>query len=136
MRVSSSERAAPASKSGSSQSDGWSRHRGDAENADHASSSSPSGGAASGSASPRMAGTSPVPGSVQCGSSTPRPGVTIGDSGSDGGSATSSPGPQWSSSAGGSGSGSQLSSEAVQPPGSGVHASGSSGGIVLRPSRY
>src|SRR5207248_7946430 len=135
MRVSSSDRAVPASKSGSSQSDGWSRQRGVDENADQASSSSSSTPAGSGSGSPRIAGTSPVPGSVQCGSSTPRAGVTtVGVSAAGGrnvdGASGSGSTPQSSSSTGhDSGSADQASVSADQ-------ASGSSGGAVVRPSRY
>src|SRR5436190_11300278 len=134
MRVSSSDSAVPASKSGSSQSEGWSRQRGAAENADHASSSSLSRSVGSGSDSPRIAGTSPVPGSVQCGSSTPRAGVTsVGESAvgrdSTGGSGST---PQSSS----AGHASSSSSESAgQASGSAAQASDSSGGTVDRPSR-
>src|SRR5436309_15875450 len=134
MRVSASDRAVPASKSASSQSDGWSRHRGAAENADQASSSSLPGSAVSGSGSPRMAGTSPVPGSVQCGSSTPRAGVTsVGGSALGRGADTGS----GSDSASGSGSGStpQSSSSTGHDSGSAAQASGSSDGAGVRPSR-
>src|SRR5438045_6448650 len=130
MRVSSSDRAVPASKSGSSQSDGWSRQRGVDENADQASSSSSSTPAGSGSPSPRMAGTSPVPGSVQCGRSTPRPGViSVGESG--GGWAPVRASVSKSSSttgAGTSGSSSTAASEPQSPAGSHGSSSGDGSG--------